>query len=179
MADTERSLADLLTIFRDGQAAGSITEQDVRDLIVSLVPPYGSMYISTATETSISTQNTPVKALGTTTAGDALRDFTHTANRLTYTGVPDREFIVIVALSLTAAQNNQILAFHLAKNGSVIAASEIQRKAAIGNDIGAASVMVEIDLSQNDYIELWVENKSGDTNLTIELMNLEIRGLLK
>lgn len=179
MADIERSLAALLTIFADGQPGGSISEQDFRDMIVSLVPPYGSMYISTATETSVSTQNTPLKALGTTTAGDALRDFTHAANRLTYTGAPDREFMVTAALSLSAAQNNQILAFHIAKNGSVVVASEIHRKAAIGADIGAASVMVEVPLSKNDYVELWVENKSGTTNLTIEFMNFEIRGLLK
>jgi hypothetical protein len=178
MVDTERTLAELLVIFEDGQGAGSISEQDVRDLIVSLVPAYGSMYVSTAIETAVAAQNTPLKALGTTTAGDALHHFTHAANRLTYTGTPDRDFTITVALSLTAAQNNQVLAFHIAKNGAVIAASEIQRKAATGADIGAASVMVEIDLSTNDYVELWVENKSADTNLTIEFMNFEIGGIL-
>ena len=178
MADTERTIAQLLTIFEDGQPAGSISEQDVRDLIVSLVAAYGSMYVSTAIETAVAAQNTPLKALGTTTAGDALHHFTHAANRLTYTGTPDQEFIVSAALSLTAAQNDQVLAFHIAKNGAVIAASEIQRKAAKGADVGAATVMVEIDLSTNDYIELWVENKSSDANLTIEFMNLEIRGVL-
>ncbi len=108
MADTERTLAQLLVIFQDGQAAGSISEQDMRDLIISLVPAYGSMYISTAIETVVAAQNTPLKALGTTTAGDALRDFTHAANRLTYTGVPDREFTVIVAISLTAAAMHRL-----------------------------------------------------------------------
>ncbi len=178
MVDTERTLAQLLVIFQDGQAAGSISEQDVRDLLVSLVPAYGSMYISTAIETVVAAQDTPLKALGTTTAGDALHHFTHAANRLTYTGAPNEEFIVNIALSLTAAQNNQELAFHIAKNGSVIAASEIHRKAAVGGDIGAASVMVEIDMATNDYVELWVENKSSDTNLTIEFMNFEVRGIL-
>ncbi len=179
MVDTERTLADLLTIFADGQGAGSITEQDMRDLIVSLVPAYGSMYISTAIETSIATISTPVKALGTTTAGVALRDFTHAANRLTYTGVPDRAFIITVSLSLTAVANDQVLAFHIAKNGAVLAASEIQRKAAKGADVGAASVVVEVELATNDYVELWVENTSGNTDLTVEFMNFEIRGILE
>lgn len=35
MADIKRSLAELLTLFEDGQASNSITEQDLRDLIVS------------------------------------------------------------------------------------------------------------------------------------------------
>ena len=37
MADTQRTQTDLLTtLFQDGQANGSITAQDIRDLIVSL-----------------------------------------------------------------------------------------------------------------------------------------------
>lgn len=37
MADTKRTRADLLTaLFQDGQAEGSITPQDIRDLIVSM-----------------------------------------------------------------------------------------------------------------------------------------------
>lgn len=35
MVDTARTQSELLTIFQDGQAAGAITEQDLRDLIVS------------------------------------------------------------------------------------------------------------------------------------------------
>lgn len=40
MTQTVRTIAYLLASeFQDGQAAGSITPQDVRDLIVSLMPP--------------------------------------------------------------------------------------------------------------------------------------------
>lgn len=35
MAETERTVAELLTIFEDGQPEGSITEQDLRDYVVS------------------------------------------------------------------------------------------------------------------------------------------------
>lgn len=37
MVETVRTLADLLNVFRDGQAANSINEADLRDLIVSTV----------------------------------------------------------------------------------------------------------------------------------------------
>lgn len=36
MADTQRTLAELLTIFADGQGTGAITPQDMRDFVVSL-----------------------------------------------------------------------------------------------------------------------------------------------
>ena len=41
MVDTVRTQAELLTIFMDGQAANSITEQDMRDFIVSHTPRGG------------------------------------------------------------------------------------------------------------------------------------------
>ena len=37
MVDTERTEAELLAIFADGQNAGSLTAQDIRDLIISTV----------------------------------------------------------------------------------------------------------------------------------------------
>ena len=41
MVDTARTVAELLAIFADGQDAGSITEQDVRDLVVSTIGQTG------------------------------------------------------------------------------------------------------------------------------------------
>ena len=55
MADSQRTLTDLLTnLFQDGQADGAISEQDMRDLIVSIgQPPRGGMFISSAIETDL------------------------------------------------------------------------------------------------------------------------------
>ena len=44
MADTIRTQAELLTIFADGQNANAITEQDLRDLIVSLPSIIGGFW---------------------------------------------------------------------------------------------------------------------------------------
>ncbi len=180
MADTERTLNDLLTnLFQDGQGAGSISEQDMRDLIVSLIPGYSSMYISSSAETSIAGVNTPVKVAGTTTEGAKLRDFTHTNGRLTYTGAPIRAFIITAALSFTVAANSKVIAFHIAKNGTPIAASEQHRKAGIGADVGSTTVLVEVELNTDDYVELFVENTTDDTNATVLFMNMELRGLVE
>lgn len=180
MADTERTLTDLLTnLFQDGQSDNSITANDIRDLIVSLAPAYGSMYVSSAAETTISGVDTPTKAAGTTTAGVKLRDFTHANNRLTYTGVPTRAFIISLSATITSASSNQSLAFHIAKTGSVAVASLQRRKIATGSDEGSVSVMVELELATNDYVEFFVENKTGSGNITVELMNLEVRSLIE
>lgn len=180
MADTERTLNDLLTnLFQDGQPEGSIDPQDMRDLIVSLVPGYGSMYISSSAETTIALVNTPVKVAGTTTAGAKLRDITHTNGRLTYTGAPIRAFIIDVALSLIVAANNKVMAIYIAKNGTPVAASEQHRKAGTGADVGNASMVVEVELNTDDYIEVFIENTTDDTNATIEHMNVVARGLVE
>ncbi|NQY41958.1 MAG: hypothetical protein HRT87_01225 [Legionellales bacterium] len=54
MADTIRTEAELLNIFRDGQGANSITEQDMRDLIVSMNKKRGGFidYNDTSTTSS-------------------------------------------------------------------------------------------------------------------------------
>lgn len=138
---------------------------------------YGSMYISSSAETTIGAQNTPVKAAGTTTAGVTIKSMAHSVGRLTYTGAPTLPVLVCISLSLISAGNNKVLAFHIAKNGSVIASSEQHRKAATGGDVGSVSLTVEVELSTDDYIELWVENKTDAVNMTVEFMNMSIEGL--
>ena len=44
MADTIRTQAELLAIFADGQASNAITEQDLRDLIISMPAIQGNMW---------------------------------------------------------------------------------------------------------------------------------------
>jgi len=55
MPDTERTEAELLTIFADSQPPGSINPQDVRDFVVSA--NLGFKYASTATNLLTSGQN--------------------------------------------------------------------------------------------------------------------------
>jgi hypothetical protein len=56
MVDTVRTIATLLTtLFQDGQAAGSITPQDARDLIVSLSPPEVALTFSASVAWALDT----------------------------------------------------------------------------------------------------------------------------
>jgi hypothetical protein len=129
------------------------------------------MYVSSAVETVISVQSTATKALGTTTALN-LQDFDMSANnRLKYVAQATSHFVVTVALSMTAAGNNQLTTLSVAKNGTNIASSEVQRFIGTGADLGAAAVATIVELAQDDYLELFVANETGTGNLTVELMN--------
>jgi hypothetical protein len=180
MADTKRTLADLLAnLFQDGQSVGSITAQDLRDFLVSVQPCYGACYVSASGVTTITTADTPVKAAGTTTllsGGVNVDDDGATSNRLRYTGTFTKHFFVSASVSMTSATGGDEIGLHLAKNGVVIAASEILRTTNASSDHGAAYIHAGVDLAANDYVELWVDNNDNTNNVTITKMNLHMIG---
>lgn len=174
MADTQRTIPALLTLLADN-TAGDISPQDIRDMLVTLVPGLGTIYISTPTETTVAAANTPLKAAGTTTLLATAQNFTMPANnRLTYTGTPDVLANVSISISMTAAANNKVVTMYVAENGTPVAASAVERKVGTGADVGALSVQYALTLSTNDYVELFVENNTDDTNLTIENMVMQV-----
>jgi len=128
---------------------------------------FGSCYFSTPASTTLSAA-TPAKAAGTTTSMQ-LADFTMPANnRLTYTATDTRTFQAMFTGSASKASGGSALsAGYIAKNGSVITGSQVQRQLANTSDIGAGAVSAQFTLAQNDYIEFWVETDNGD-DLTIE-----------
>ncbi len=179
MADTKRSLNDLLTnLFQDSQAAGSITPGDVRDLIVSLSPPYGAFYFTATAATTIAVAGTFVKAEGTTVLTNAL-DFTMPSNnRLTYTGVPDRHMHLVLSASFISAGTNDNISIALARNGAVITHTEMTRFLATGADQGSTAAHGDIILSTNDYIELFVTNEDAAVDVTVQQAYVFAMGMI-
>ncbi len=179
MADTERTIAELLVLFADN-ATGDISEQDCRDLIVSLANAYGGMHISSSVETVIATVSTPVKVLGTTLVSAAIRDMDMPANnRLRYTGAPTRFFNIHVAMSMVSAASNKVFGFYIAKNGTVDTASLITRKQGTSSDVGAVPLEFHAELAINDYIEVYVENQTDNTNVTVQQLVLSAEGFVE
>lgn len=178
MADIIRTQFSLLTaLFQDGQANGSITAQDIRDLIVSLSVAHGGMYISTAIATTINASSTYVKAAGNTTLLTMSRGVTMSAdNRLTYTESADRNFQVIITCSSTVTGNNQMVGFQIAKNGFLISNTIVLRKFSQGSDTGSISLSTLITLSTNDFLELFVANNTSINDIKIEDMTFNIVG---
>jgi|APSaa5957512535_1039671.scaffolds.fasta_scaffold97601_2 hypothetical protein len=178
MADTETSIATLLaTNFADGQAAGEITPQDMRDLIISLESAYGGYYISSASATTIAAVDTPVKVAGTTTAFGSLNGFTMpTDNRMLNAGTGTRICQVQAAISFTSANNNKVYGFMIAKNGTVEANSEVQHKVGTAADVQGLTIAWQVSLDATDYLEVWVQNRTDGDNPTITLMTVSVEG---
>lgn len=129
-----------------------------------------------ATATTISIVDTPVKALGTTTANTINQKFTHTDNRLTYVGALIRDFQVTATVSLTSGNNN-LIGVYVAKNGTVIASSEMYSTTSSGGKAESITCQTILELNQNDYIEIWVENSTGITDITVEYLNVICKSL--
>lgn len=176
MADTQRTKTDLLTnLFQDGQAAGSISANDVRDLIVSVTPDYGGCYFTTPAATSISVATTYYKAAGTTTLTSASATVDMPAsNRLRFLGVAPRHFHVVMQASVElAAGQNQDIGLQLWKydnsgaSGALIAHSEA-RTTISNTAVVQITSHADVMLDTNDYIEIHIANHSGTNNITAE-----------
>lgn len=136
----------------------------------------GGLHISAAVQTVIALVNTAVKVLGTTTTFGLFRvdDDGGTNNRLKYLGSGDRSFHVTADLTFISASNNKVWEFGIYKNGLKLNTNEMQITKANKTDLTHLSLSSVIDMSQNDYVELWVANLTDSTNLTVQKMNLSI-----
>jgi hypothetical protein len=128
---------------------------------------YGAMAFTGTAVTTILDLATPLKALGSTTAGE-LGEFTMPLdNRLTYIGTIERAFGVLVSVSALKINGNSALAtFHIAKNGAIVNLS-IDRT--FKNNLNTGNILIAgtVRLAENDYVELWVETDNGG-DLTVE-----------
>lgn len=129
-----------------------------------------------AVSTTISLVDTAVKVLGTSTANSINQKFTHTNNRLTYVGALLRDFQVTATLSLTSGNNN-IIGVYVAKNGVVITSSEMYSTTSSGGRAESITCQTILELNQNDYIEIFVENSTGTADITVEYLNVICKSL--
>ena len=167
MVDTARTSTDLLTnLFQDGQAAGAITPNDVRDFIVSAIPATGANYITTPAATTISVSGTYYKENGTWTSQGSPVGFTISGNRLTYTGTPTANFLLLYRASFTvSAGTNQTITFRIAKNGTTDTSTAASNLVDSG-DTKVVAGFSFISLATNDYLELFVTNETSTNSVT-------------
>ncbi|HET6991319.1 MAG TPA: hypothetical protein VFJ43_08355 [Bacteroidia bacterium] len=149
------------------ESAGLNTEKD--DVAA------GNVYVTTAASTSFTTVSTPTKILGTTTAASLFRVSSPTNNRITYTGTKTKRFAVICSLSMVAASSNKTFSFYIVKNGVVLPESKQMLKLGSSTDKGSITLSCTTQMASNDYIEVWVENDTDISSVTIETLNLAIK----
>jgi len=126
--------------------------------------------LNNATVTTITTQGVPVKIEGTSTANAINQKFSHSDNRLTYTGGLTRNFQVSATASFTSG-NNKVIGLYVAKNGVIIADSEMYATTSGSGRAEAIHVQTIFEMDENDYVELWIENDSNTDNITVEFLN--------
>lgn len=128
-----------------------------------------------ATVTVVGAANTFVKVAGTTTPNAINQKFTHTNNRLTYSGGINRSF-KIGAVASVAANNGQIVSVRIAKNGVTLTDSEAQATISANGRFENLKCQTIIEMTTNDYIELFLAN-SANTNVTAQELNVIIEAL--
>lgn len=135
-------------------------------------------YTNNTTQNPIATTGVFEKILGTTTASSVNQKFDHTNNRLTYTGGITRSFRVTASSSAQAISTNATtILIRAAKNGVTIAESESQATtSATGRNENFYSQAI-VELTTNDYLELWIANATNANNLLVTELNMIVEAL--
>lgn len=137
----------------------------------------GQMYfVNNATQNPITTQSVFEKILGTTTASASNLKFSHTNNRLTYTGGLTREFIITASCSANSVvTNNVVILLRIAKNGTTLIESESQATTSASGRNENFYCQTIVSLAPNDFIELFIANDTNANNLLATELNVLVR----
>jgi len=134
--------------------------------------------VGNATATTISVSGTFYKVAGTTSTGTYVEKFdvTTTSNKAVYGGSLVGFYKVTVVASMLTG-NNKVLAVRIAKNGTTTTSS--QTKSTSNGSSRSESIMSQdvVQLSNTDYIEVFVANTTDTTNITVEDLNVIIERL--
>ena len=129
-----------------------------------------------AVPSAITIMGTFVKVAGATAVGALIRKFTHTNNRGTYVGSRIGYFQASVVLTITGAANKQY-AVRVAKNGVVDPSSESKFTAPAGGRVENVTVQYIGELTETNYLEVWIAGVDTTTDPTVVDMNFGARFL--
>lgn len=155
-------------------AATGLTQKDTsvyaagNTFITSGEPDALIALVNNATTTTISAIDTPVLVAGTWVEADSTKFTTTSAGRITYDDIKPFTGPIDIVLSVDPASGtNQNIRAYVAKNGSIIANSGKTTLA----DSGSPEIITLIwqaTLAQNDFLEVWIENKTSSNNVTVK-----------
>lgn len=124
-----------------------------------------------ATATTIAAIATPVKVAGTTTASSITQGFdTATTNRAEYVREVARTFRVTATVTVSGATNKEVGVF-IAKNGTVDTTTRGGGSTGSGGRADGVVSQGVFDMSDTDYLEVWIENADSTDNLTVDDLN--------
>ncbi len=131
--------------------------------------------VGSGASTNLTPTGTNVKLAGVTTSNNLFR-FSRGGvdNRLQYLGTKRRFFRVSGAASFQANATGTTYLFFIAKNGTVINQSKVYINSNSTTDILALPIEAIVDLSTNDYIEVYAQRFSGTGNALTVSMNVVV-----
>ncbi|UQD55220.1 hypothetical protein [Flavobacterium sp. K5-23] len=119
--------------------------------------------------------STKIKLVGNTTSNNLFRFSTDALNnRLKYTGSRKRYFAVSGALSFQSSAASTTYIVYIAKNGTVINQSKVYVNSNSSSDIIAIPIVTTVELTTNDYIEVFAERFTGSGNMLTVSLNLVV-----
>lgn len=181
----ERYILDTVNFSGGGTYISGVTQISNKTLFTNCVgitntTTRGFYYmVNNTTDTPIGVPNVNVwvKALGTTTADSNNSKFTHSNNRLTYTGAFNTSFLVSVNTAVRSGASNQNISIGIAKNGTILPNSEMTIRTSTSNQEHPGSTQYQIDLITNDYVELFVKN-TNSTDVRVSDLNFSVVKIL-
>ena len=128
-----------------------------------------------STETVISTVNTPVIVNATWVVIAESKFTCTTGGRCTYDGERDENFPIDISIGIISAGGGGIdVSVYLAKNGAVVTASKVTL-AISGTSAAIVSIPWQDTLEEADFLEVFVENNTGTTNIIVEHAKLRVK----
>lgn len=131
------------------------------------------------TVTDVIVDNTPVKMVGTTTSGNFFRmdDDGATNNRIRYTGIRPRNFTVTCSATMERSSNGSknVYSLIIFKNGAIVPSIVAEQTFENGVSKGTFNLVGSLNLSTNDYIEIFVSTDNNSIDPTVSRFNLVIQ----
>jgi hypothetical protein len=147
----------------------------VQEIIDSQTYPAYINYFDfdSASETNIINSNAWYKLNTNTTSLFSRNGLVHTNNRVTNTS--NTKILKIEGIVSISAGNNQELHAAFFKNGQLYPCSEQSNNTGGGLKVVALPFHCVVELQKNEYIEVWVKNKTGTTNITLDNINVIVQ----
>ena len=134
---------------------------------ISDTRPVALSYLTSVATTTITTVNTPAVINGAFTEAEASLFTTNVNGRITYNGIREHGTDVTASITFQSASGTNSYTFYVAKNGTVVTSSGVSQQVT-ANTTANISVVWDLPLNTNDFIEMWVENNDNSSNVVIQ-----------
>jgi hypothetical protein len=158
--------------FNEAETRYGLQPEFVQDLIDLNKPAYLNYFDFASGSVTLVELNTWIKLNTVTTEGFKRNGLVHTNNRVTNTGA-SKVFRLRGIVSAASGNNNEIH-FAFFKNEEIVPCSEQDVVTSAAGRATAIPFECSTMLNTGDYVEVFVKNRTHNTSITIDNVNVEI-----